>query len=190
MTKTAGRRGPDQPAAELPEHRSLRALLPAIYRQGGFADRFVCGFEDVLAPVVEQLDCLDAYFAPDTAPADFLDWMLGWGGVSLPSSVPEQGRRYALWAGTRLQGLRGTRPGLELLAGEVLGTQIQITDSGGTRFGSHPDEFPEDDEPPHVHVRVEVPRGMAAHEVKDVVSDWLPAHAHTVIETAGPRGET
>ncbi|MWA07839.1 phage tail protein [Streptomyces sp. BA2] len=189
MTKTAGRRSQDQPAAELPEHRSLRAMLPAVYRQGDFADRFLCGFDDVLAPVVEQLDCLDAYLAPATAPLDFLDWMLSWGGVSLPSSVPEAGRRYALWAGTRLQGLRGTRPGLELLAGEVLATQIEITDSGGTRFGSRPDDLPEDDEPPHVHVRVEVPRGMTAHEVRSLVSDWLPAHAHTVIETAGPRGE-
>lgn len=189
MTKTAGLRHQDQPAAALPEHRSLRAMLPAVYRQGSFADRFVCGFDDVLAPVVEQLDCLDAYFDPATTPVDFLDWMLGWGGLSLPSSVPEAGRRYALWAGTRLQGLRGTRPGLELLAGEVLGTRIQITDSGGTCFGSHPDDLPEDDEPPHVHVRVEVPRGMAAYEVKDLVSDWLPAHAHTVIETAVPRDE-
>ncbi|MEV0323000.1 phage tail protein [Streptomyces sp. NPDC050658] len=196
MTKTAGRRGQDQPAAALPEHRSLRAMLPAVYRQGDFADRFVCGFDDVLAPVVEQLDCLDAYFDPSTTPDDFLEWMLSWSGVSLPSSVPERGRRYALWAGTRLQGLRGTRPGLELLASEVLGTPVEITDSGSTRCCAWPDDLPEDDEPPRVHVRVEVPHGMAAQEVSDLVSDWLPAHVHQVIEThqvtetTCPRDET
>ncbi|MFF4409950.1 phage tail protein [Streptomyces sp. NPDC001404] len=186
MTPTSRRPGPDR-SADTPAYRSLLAALPAVYRQGDFADRFVSGFDDVLSPVLETLDCLDAYTAPGTAPADFLDWMLDWTGADLPASVPEAGRRYALAAGVRLQGLRGTRTGLELMVRHVLCGHVEIAETGGTRYGLWPDDTAEDHEPPRVRVRVTPPAGMPAQDVVHVVRDWLPAHAHATIDVADPR---
>ncbi|MBH1939189.1 phage tail protein [Streptomyces sp. AV19] len=179
--KRGHRPGPFR-TSEVPGYRSLLAILPTVYREGDFADRFVSGFDDVLAPVMETLDCLDGYFTAGTAPADFLDWMLEWSGAPLPASVPEAGRRYALRAGVRLQGLRGTRVGLELLIREVLGGQVDIEDSGGTRYGQWFGHDPADHQPPRVRVRVAVPSGMNTRDVHALVRDWLPAHVQAAVD--------
>ncbi|MET9418453.1 hypothetical protein ABZY03_30540 [Streptomyces klenkii] len=170
-----------------PHYRSLQTMLPAIYREGDFADRFISGFDDVLAPINEILDCLDAYTHPTTAPRDILDWMLEWSGTHLPAGITEPGRRYALWAGVRLQGLRGARTGLELLATHVLGGHADITDSGGTRYGAWPDEDPTDYDPPHVQVHLTTPAPINPPDLTHLIRDWLPAHTTATITTDTPR---
>ncbi|HEY4412914.1 MAG TPA: hypothetical protein VGN06_07945, partial [Gaiellaceae bacterium] len=63
--------------------------LPGIYqepeRDGGpnLAQRTLAGLDGVLAPVFLSLDSFHAYIDPDLAPADFLDWLSGWLGLSL-----------------------------------------------------------------------------------------------------------
>lgn len=160
-------------------------MLPESYREGDFADRFVAGFDDTLAPLIETLDCLDAYFGPRTAPEDFLEWMLSWTGTRLPDAVGAGGRREALLLGRRLHGSRGTRAGLELLAREVLDARLELTESGGTRSGPRPREVPAHEEPaaqPWVEVRIELSPAAAARcagrmdDVEALVREWIPVH--------------
>ncbi|GAU70306.1 hypothetical protein SSP35_18_00340 [Streptomyces sp. NBRC 110611] len=174
----------------VPGSRSLRALLPESYRQGGFADRLLLGFDDTLAPVIHALDCLDAYFGPRTAPGDFLDWMLAWTGTEPVAPVPEPGRRRALELGTRLQGRRGTRAGLELFVREVLGGHVELTESGGTYRSRWPEEYPTAAQRSWAEIRVTLPAAVTgadgdatatgfgeatADAVVRLVRDWVPA---------------
>lgn len=167
----------------VPGSRSLRAILPESYRQGDFADRFIAGFDDTLAPLITALDCLYAYADPRTAPDDFVTWMLGWSNTTLPACVGPTGRRNALLLGHRLHGLRGTRQGLDLLVRHVLGGRLELAESGTT----HVSTGPEDPSVPlpsgsWVRVRVLLPYGMStgrpwvAEDVEGLVRQWLPAH--------------
>ncbi|MFI5672686.1 hypothetical protein [Streptomyces sp. NPDC051704] len=171
--------------------RSLRAILPESYRQGDFADRYLAGFDDALAPLITALDCLDAYFDPRTAPDDFVTWMLDWSLTGLPACVGSQGRRNALLLGHRLHGLRGTRTGVDLLVRHVLGGRLELTESGGTYCAAGPDDpsapLPG---PARARLRVLLPYGMSrgragvAEDVADLVREWIPAHvaAEVVVE--------
>ncbi|MFF4282785.1 hypothetical protein ACFY0Z_28905 [Streptomyces kronopolitis] len=166
--------------------RSLRAMLPESYREGDFADRFIAGFDDVLAPLIETLDCLAAYFGPRTAPADFLEWMLSWTGTQLPDAVDVTGRRNAMLLGQRLHGLRGTRAGLELLAREVLHSTVQITESGGTFRSQRPEEWRSAGDNgtslPWADVRLRLSSAGAARfadrgeDIDALIREWIPAH--------------
>ena len=46
-------------------------MLPAVFADDDLAQRFVGGLDDVLAPILNVLDCLDSYFTPALAPVDF-----------------------------------------------------------------------------------------------------------------------
>ncbi|MFK0202759.1 phage tail protein [Streptomyces lavendulae] len=173
----------------VPGTRSLRALLPESYRQGDFADRFISGFDDTLAPLITTLDCLDGYFSARTAPDDLVDWMLGWTGTSLPRCVGPTGRRNALLLGHRLHGLRGTGGGLDLLVRHVLGGRLELSESGGTHHSSGPGGAPVPG-PARVRVRVLLPHGTSAgrpgvtKDVEDLLREWIPAHVAAEITVA------
>src|SRR4051794_31821685 len=49
----------------------LGMMLPAVFADDDLAQRFVAGLDEVLAPILNVLDCLDTYFTPSLAPADF-----------------------------------------------------------------------------------------------------------------------
>ncbi|MGV9897114.1 hypothetical protein ACWDVV_23095, partial [Streptomyces tendae] len=49
-------------------------MLPAVFADDDLALRFVGGLDDVLAPILNVLDCLDTYFDPALTPADFAQW--------------------------------------------------------------------------------------------------------------------
>ncbi|MFF4243645.1 phage tail protein [Streptomyces sp. NPDC001822] len=56
-------------------------MLPAVFADDDLAQRFVAGIDEVLAPLHNVLDCLDAYFTPSLAPADFTRWLGSWVGA-------------------------------------------------------------------------------------------------------------
>ncbi|MFJ6054575.1 hypothetical protein [Streptomyces sp. NPDC092307] len=181
LPPTAGEPGTTAaPPPLVPGSRSLRAILPESYRQGGFADRFIAGFDDTLAPVVTVLDCLDAYFDPRTAPDTFVTWMLEWTHTSLPACVGPDGRRGALLLGRRLHGLRGTAVGLELLVRHVLRGRLELVESGGTYWSTGP-RFPPEAASALARVRVVLPSGTATgngarEAVEELLREWVPAH--------------
>ncbi|MFD3944875.1 hypothetical protein [Streptomyces sp. NPDC058579] len=173
----------------VPGSRSLRAILPESYRQGDFADRFIAGFDDTLAPVITTLDCLDAYFGARTAPEHFLTWTLGWSDTVLPAWIGATGRRNALLLGRRLHGLRGTRQGLELLVREVLGGRMEISESGGTQCSTWPEQPSVTDGEAWARIHVLLPHGTARRagvieDAEDLVREWVPAHVSATVTVA------
>jgi hypothetical protein len=141
--------------------------LPALYAQDEFTRGFVAAFDDVLAPVLSVLDCLDAYWDPGLAPEDFVDWLATWvaadgtdAGVSAAASVwedAEQGgeeeagragapdarialerRRDLVARAVETHTARGTARGLADHIRLVFGLEAEIADNGGAAWSTSP----------------------------------------------------
>ncbi|NED82085.1 phage tail protein, partial [Streptomyces sp. SID11233] len=75
------------------------------------AQRFVGGLDEVLAPILNVLDCLPAYFDPALAPVDFTRWLAEWVGAETDGDAPEDAEaearlRHAVAAAARLHRVR------------------------------------------------------------------------------------
>lgn len=108
--------------------------LPAMFADDDFAQRFVAGIDDTLAPVLSTLDNLPAYLDPWTAPPDFLQWLSQWVGVDAESTWPEERRRAVIARASDLYAWRGTARGLAESVEAVTGVRPEIRDSGGVAW--------------------------------------------------------
>ncbi|AEW99546.1 phage tail protein I [Streptantibioticus cattleyicolor] len=122
----------------LPTPHPIGGLLPALYADDDFAQRFTAGLDTVLAPVFATLDNLPAYFQPRLAPPDFLAWLARWLGVEDDPSWPDEVRRTVVARAVELHRLRGTRRGLRELLRLALGVGARITDGGGVYWSTTP----------------------------------------------------
>ncbi|MFD7084601.1 phage tail protein [Streptomyces sp. NPDC059918] len=109
----------------------IGGLLPAVYREDEFAMRFTAGLDDVIAPVVSTLDCLEHYLDPELAPSDFLPWLAGWLGVELGAHLDTEHRRRLLASSGELYRRRGTAGGLRDHLLLVFGGRVEVEDGTG-----------------------------------------------------------
>ena len=86
----------------------LGATLPGLYLDDDFAQRFLSGLDDVVAPIFSTVDNFDSYLDPALAPDDFLEWLAGWVGIALDDSWDEGRRRAIVARATELYRMRGT----------------------------------------------------------------------------------
>jgi phage tail-like protein len=61
--------------------RPIGQMLPGIYQDDEFTQRWTAAFDEVLAPVFTTLDSIFAYVDPALAPSDFLGWLCAWMGA-------------------------------------------------------------------------------------------------------------
>lgn len=162
----------------------LGPALPALYQEDDFAQRFLTGLDEVMAPVYSTLDNFDAYLDPHLAPDDFLSWLAGWVGVALDESWDVERRRAIVARAVELYHMRGTAAGL---AGQVeiqTGGRVSIVENGATGWSVDPGgELPGTPDP-LVVVRVTVPdpRAVDAQRLDAVVAAAKPAHVLHRIE--------
>ncbi|MDH6121446.1 phage tail protein I [Kitasatospora sp. GAS204B] len=123
----------------LPSPHPIGELLPALYADDDFAQRFTAGLDTVLAPVFATLDNLPAYFEPRLAPPDFLAWLASWVAVEWDPAWPEEVRRSVVERALELHRRRGTRRGLEDRLRLILGVGSQIVDGGGVAWSTAAD---------------------------------------------------
>ncbi|GAA1879422.1 phage tail protein [Streptantibioticus ferralitis] len=123
----------------LPSPHPIGDMLPALYADDDFAQRFTAGLDTVLAPVFAALDNLPAYFQPRLAPADFLAWLADWVGMEADPAWPEEVRRTVVERAVELHRWRGTRRGLQERLRLSLGVGAQIVDGGGVSWSTTPD---------------------------------------------------
>lgn len=153
----------------------LVTLLPAVYQEEDpFIGRFTAGLDDVLAPVIATLDCLDAYVDPLLAPADFLGWLAGWVGVTVDEHVPEELHRQTIARAAELHRLRGTVRGLRTALELLTGGTVDVADSGGVAVSDRPGGAAPGDPEPWLRVRVRVPADTA----------WSLPALHAAVEAA------
>jgi phage tail-like protein len=169
----------------LPVPYRLADLLPAVYQEEDpFIVRFTGGLDEVLAPILATLDCLDAYVDPQVAPEDFLEWLAGWVGAVLDENAPLPLRRAAVSRAAHLHRSRGTVAGLRASLELLTGGRVDLTDSGGVSWSTRPGGTPPGGSVPRVAIRVVVPAGMtvSARAVQTVVAAAKPAHVEHSVE--------
>lgn len=168
----------------LPSPHPLGPALPAIYQEDDFAQRFLAGLDEVMAPVYNTLDNFDAYLDPWLAPDDFLAWLAGWVGIAIDDSWDEPRRRAIVARAVDLYRMRGTAAGL---AGQVelqTGGKVEIVENGATSWSVDPGgELPGSPEPlVVVRLTVRDPKSVDTHRLDALVAAAKPAHVLHRIE--------
>jgi phage tail-like protein len=153
-------------------------LLPGVYLGDSLAQRFTEGLDTVLAPVFVTLDCLDAYLDPWLTPRDFLPWLASWLGVELDETWPESRQRTMVAATARLHSARGTHRGLVGYLQLLTGGEVELIESGGTRWSAEPGTPPPGEASPRLQVivRVNDPNSVNRARLERAVRDARPAH--------------
>ncbi|MFH8222693.1 phage tail protein [Streptomyces sp. NPDC018057] len=162
-------------------------MLPAVFADDDLAQRFVGGLDEVIAPILSVLDCLDSYFRPSLAPQDFTQWLGGWVGAETDGTEPEPLLRAAVAAAAHLHRIRGTRRGLAQAVRLAFGVEPEITESGAADWSARPlGPVPGEQRPRlHVHVRLPDPTPADRHRLDSLVAAARPAHMpYTVQVTA------
>jgi phage tail-like protein len=167
----------------LPSPHPIIDQLPSIYQEDHFARMFTAGFDDVLAPVFNVLDCLEAYIDPYLTPADFLPWLARWVAVTIEEDWPiERQRRFVANAVTLFR-YKGTITGLRGELGLYTGGQVEISESGAAAYSRTPNgAFPGEDVPRlGIRIVVDDPSTVSLRGIEEVVAAAKPAHVvHSV----------
>jgi phage tail-like protein len=162
----------------LPSAHPLALLLPGVFAEDPFVERFVAGLDDVLAPTFLTLDCLDAYLDPWLTPRDFLPWLASWVGVEVDETWPPARARAVVANAVRVQRGRGTPRGLAAHLRLLTGGEVEISESGGARWSTQPGAEPPGRPSPGVSivVRVADPAVLDRAAVERAVREACPAH--------------
>ncbi|MGG6297042.1 phage tail protein [Leptolyngbya sp. AN02str] len=128
-----------------PRFSYLNRYLPELYQETEFStaanepgrstppdflERFLDNFESFLTPLEDRVAAAHLLTAPRTVPAESLDWLATWIGVSFDSAYPIERRRQCLRHIPELYRRRGTLKGLELAldlaTGGIRGGEIVV----------------------------------------------------------------
>jgi phage tail-like protein len=168
---------------ELDTPYPLSGLLPAMYQEDEFAVGLCDGLDEVLAPVLATLKCLEFYFDPAITPLDFVDWLAGWVAVSLDQNWPEARQRALVARAGDLYRWQGTTRGIAEHVALYAGVVPEVVDSGGAVWSPAPGGPLPGRAAPEVIVRVraEDPGAIDLQQLDAIVAAAKPAHvAHRV----------
>lgn len=158
-------------------------VLPGLYHEDDFMQRFTSSLDDMLAPVLLTLDTIDAYFDPLLAPADFVAWLGGWVGFEIDENWPTEVSRRLVAAAVELLGWRGTLHGLQHMIQIYAGADSEVHDSGGATWSAAPGgQLPGS---PRGQVTVRVPSRIDRARVERVVAASAPAEVQIRVEGSG-----
>lgn len=171
--------------ADLPSPHPLAERLPAVYQdEDAFTVRMTQAFDEILAPIIGTLDNLAAYFSPDLAPEDFVDFLAGWVGMELDETWDLPLRRSAVAGATGLHARRGTASGLADHVRLVTGGEVELVETGGTAWSVDPGSPLPGAPAASLLVRVRVPDPASVDQVRldRLVASIKPAHVPHSIE--------
>jgi phage tail-like protein len=168
----------------LPSPYPLATMLPAFMQEDQFLVWMMAGFDDVIAPVISVLDCIDAYYDPLLAPPDFLDWLAAWMGTTLDDHWDDTRRRQSVVNASELHRLRGTVAALRSLVELATGGQVEIYEPGGTWWSPTPtpDDYSAEAGIILIRVAVDDPSAVRLYALDELVAAAKPAHLPHKIE--------
>lgn len=170
------------PVPGLATQHPLGRALPAIYQEDPFTQRFLGGLDEVLAPVLAVLDCLDGYLDPRTAPLDFVRWVGSWLGVAVDPAWPPDKQRTVVRAAARVQAGKGTSAALCEWLLLVHGLQAEVSETGGVAVSDVPGGSLPGGPEPQVRVGLKGATPEQVEAVRPLVRAWCPAHAVLHVE--------
>jgi phage tail-like protein len=156
----------------------LARVLPGLYQDEAFVERFCSALDEVLAPVVSTLDNWPYYLDVATAPEDLLPWLAAWTGMSVDPGQSRDRQRLLLRQAVALHGSQGTRRGIEMAVEAVFGLRAEVQETGAATWSMEADA-PIPGEPQQAFVlQVFAPAGAIVDEERlDLVVEGLkPAH--------------
>lgn len=152
----------------------LETLLPSVLQEDSFTRRLTAGLDEVLAPIVATLDCLDSYLSPMLAPGDFLDWLASWFTEAVDETWQQERRRQFVAHAAELYRTRGTLAGLRRELELCTDGRVEVTDSGGVSWSLKPGGPLPGDLVPRLTVRVESDADVAGLDA--LIRAAKPAH--------------
>ena len=173
---------------DLASPHPLGGVLPALFQEDPFTQRFVSAFDEVLAPVFCTLDNLEAYFDPRLAPEDFVAWLAEWVGLSLDENWPLERQRALIAQAGDLNRWRGTAKGRAAQVALYTGVEPEIEETGGCEWSGTPETKPPGNDLAHVVIRIRVPDPSKIDEqrINAIVAASKPAHVIHEIEVLSP----
>ncbi|MET1254234.1 phage tail protein [Aliikangiella maris] len=123
-----------------PRFSYLKHYLPEIYQEtlfgekadetgsasgSDFLQRYLSLFESVLTPLEDRIAHAHLVTNPDTVPAESLDWLANWVGLSIEQGVNTAQRRNMIKQAMPLYRIRGTYAGLSLALNIATGGMVE-----------------------------------------------------------------
>ncbi len=145
---------------------------------------FCAGLDCVLTPATVTLDCMEAYFDPRLTPADYLDWLAGWVGLSLDQNWPEEQRRTLVTEAGDLYRWHGTVRGIIEHIRLFTGVVPEVHDSGGVAWSTTPDGNLPGNSVAELRVQLTVGTedDLDLNRLEGIVTSVKPAHVPHVID--------
>ncbi len=172
------------PLPDLPSTHPLGPALPALYQDDHVAQRLLSALDGLLSPVFCTLDNLDAYFDPSLAPADFVEWLAEWVGLSLDENWPPDRRRALVAEAVRLYRWRGTARGLSAHVALYAGVEPEVEETGGVAWSPTPNAPVPGTGAHRVTVRLRTSKGTSVkrERIEAIVAAAKPAHVTHQVE--------
>lgn len=175
------------PGATAPSQ--IASALPAMYADDEFAGRLTDALDEVTAPLHTSLDSLDAYVDPLLAPADYLQWLASWVGVTADLRGAD---RASVAGAAGRHAVRGTPAGLldeVVRVAGVSASDVEISEPGGVTWSASAGVSVTAAAAREVRVRV---RGTVAEQevLRAVVVASVPLHLRVRLDVLDPLEES
>jgi phage tail-like protein len=158
--------------------------MPSIFQEDFVIGRFCAGLDEVIAPALATLDCLDAYMSPNLAPEDFLEWLATWVGATIVEDWPSDRKREVVATAAALHRRRGTVAGLREELELYTGGRVEIEETGGVGVSTTPRGALPGQAPARLQVRITVtdPSSGQGRLIDAIVAASKPAHVEHDVE--------
>lgn len=168
----------------LPSVHPIGPMLPALFQEDEFAQRFVAGLDDVMAPIFCTLDNLASYFDPELTPPDFLDWLTKWLRVTVEEGWSVERQRRLVSQAVELYRWRSTVRGLRKMVAVYTGAHPDVTESGGVSSSGIPGGSVPGSRRPFLKVKVRLtrPSHLELQHLDALIKASKPAHIPHTLE--------
>lgn len=162
--------------------------VPPMLAQDTFVQRMMPAFDEVLAPIISTLDCLDSYFDPELTPEDFLRYLSSWVNSHTEDELSVPGLRHSVATAVAMSAWRGTTSSLHTRFFPYDLEDIVLEEGGGvtvSTIATDPETWP--DAAPMVATVTITPSKDNPNSMDNIIQlikDYAPAHLQITVVVA------
>ncbi len=162
--------------------------VPPMLAQDTFVQRMMPAFDEVLAPIISTLDCLDSYFDPAITPDDFLRYLSTWVNSHTENELSIPGLRHSVATAVAMSAWRGTTSSLQGRFFPFDLDNIVLEEGGGVTVSTtatDPETWP--DAAPMVATVTITPSKDSPNSIENIIQlikDYSPAHLQLSVVVA------